>query len=161
MEFRAIFESEYAYACRTLRRLGVLDGDVGDVAQELFLHVHDDLPSFDRTRPLRPWLFAYAVRLAANYRKLARHRVEDLGNEERDRSAPSSERRAVRDLVSRALRRLDDDQRVSVLMHDFEGLSAPEIAEATQVPLNTVYSRIRLGREALRKNVDELRGAPL
>ena len=158
LEFRALFEAQYAYACRALRRLGIRDGDVNDVAQELFLQLHDDFALFDRERPFRPWLYAYAVRLAANYRRLARHKASEISEGERDTKVPTSERRAIRDLVARALERLPDDQRDVIVMHDFEGFTAPEIAEATKAPLNTVYSRIRLGREGFRKSVTELRG---
>ena len=53
--FREIFESEFAYVSRALRRLGVREADLKDVAQELFLTVHHHLGEYDPARPRRPW----------------------------------------------------------------------------------------------------------
>src|SRR3954470_22857324 len=71
-----IFQSEFGYVWNTLRRLGVHQRDLEDVVHEVFVRVHDQLPLFDPTRPLRPWLFGIALGLATNYRRLARHRVD-------------------------------------------------------------------------------------
>lgn len=81
--------------------------DLEDVANEVFLTVYRKLDDYDPTRPVRPWLFAFALRMAADYRPLARHGVELLG----DRDAPAIastgpdarlERNEARELVRRA-----------------------------------------------------------
>ena len=68
-------------------------------------------------------------------------------------------RLAQKEALSRldaALATLDEDKRAVLVLHEVEEMTAPEIAHATGVPLNTVYSRLRLGRqrleEALRRN---------
>jgi len=71
-----IFQQEFRYVWNSLRRLGVHQRDLEDVVHEVFVRVHDQLPLFDVTRPLRPWLFGIALGLATNYRRLARHRVD-------------------------------------------------------------------------------------
>lgn len=152
--FRTVFESELPFVCRALRRLGVREADLGDVAQELFLTVHDRLADYDPSRPIRTWLHGFCLRFASNYRRLARHRGKDLPDE-----PPASDRSdaaATRDLVMRALERLDFEKRTTLVLHDMEGLSAPEIAELTKVPLNTVYSRLRLARADFREAIDAL-----
>lgn len=50
---------------------------------------------------------------------------------------------------------MDDDRRNALIMHDMDGLSAPEIAEALGVPLNTIYSRVRRGREEFRRRAKQ------
>jgi RNA polymerase sigma-70 factor, ECF subfamily len=156
-ELQRIFEAEYVYVCRSLRRLGVREADVPDVAQELFLLVHRELARYDRQRPLRPWLYAFVVRLAANHRKLRRHAYE-RGDEGLASAPAGSDDAATRDLVLRALATLDDDKRTVLVLFDLEGFDAKEIAAITGAPVNTVYSRLRLAREAFRAAVGG--GAP-
>ena len=138
----------HARLCRALRRLGVGEADLGDVAQELFLTVHTRFGDYDPSRPLRTWLYAFCLRYASNYRKLARHRAEGLA--EPEAAHGQSDAVVARDLVLRALEKLDFDRRTALVLHDMEQLSAPEIAGELGVPLNTVYSRIRAARDAFK-----------
>ena len=66
-------------------------------------------------------------------------------------SGPSPERalagEEARRQVARALEQLPLEQRAVFVLHDIDGVSAPEFARALEVPLNTVYSRLRLARE--------------
>jgi RNA polymerase sigma-70 factor, ECF subfamily len=158
MDISTLFLHEYTYMLRGLMRLGVLERDVRDVLQEVFLEVWRELPTYNSSRPLRPWLYAFMVRFAANYRRLARHREITLATLP-DASQRSDENTNARDLVLRALESLGDEQRVCVVMHDFEGFTAQEIADATATPLGTVYSRIRMGRDTFRSSVESLEGA--
>lgn len=148
-DFRAIFEREAAFVCRSLERLGVRAADVDDVAQELFVAVHGALGQWDRSRPVRPWLFGFATRFAANYRRLGWHRGRPLDDSP---DSPKVVRKLdARTKVARALDALDTDKRELLVMHDLEELSAPEIAVALDIPLNTVYSRLRVAREKFRE----------
>jgi RNA polymerase sigma-70 factor (ECF subfamily) len=155
--FRGFFERELPFVVRALRRLGVREADLADVAQDLFLAAFDRLDDLDPTSPPRNWLLAFCTRFAANYRRLARHRATDLDEHALVDRGEVTEG-ATRDLVVRALDALDFDQRLALVMHDLEGITAPEIAALTGTPLNTVYSRIRLAREGFRVEVDRLDG---
>ena len=156
-DFRALFESEHGYVCRSLRRLGVREADLMDVAQELFVTVHGCLGAYDRARPLRPWLFSFSLRFAANYRRLARHRVE-AG--EIPTGPPRPATRTPRRATSCCARSTTQSPiaRTVLVMHDLEGFGAPEIAAYTGAPLNTVYSRLRLARADFRAAVARLQG---
>jgi RNA polymerase sigma-70 factor (ECF subfamily) len=157
VQFRQLFDEQFGYVCRALQRLGVRPGDVDDVAQELFLTVYRALPDFDTHRPVRPWLCGFSVRFAANYRRLGR--LADAPAEELERRpAALGEDHEARDLVLKILERLDFDRRAIVVMHDLEGFGAPEIARELSVPLNTVYSRLRLAREDLKVAAEALQG---
>lgn len=153
--FRELFERESAFVCRSLERLGVRAADVDDVAQELFVSVHGALTTWDDTRPIRPWLFGFATRFAANYRRLGWHRgrpFEDLPD------SPKVVRRLdAKHRVATALEALDTNMRELVIMHDLEELSAPEIAEVLGIPLNTVYSRLRVARERFRAALEPVK----
>jgi RNA polymerase sigma-70 factor (ECF subfamily) len=161
LDFRALFEQELPYVSSTLRRLGVGDSERDDVAHEVFLRIHDRLGDYDPSRPLRPWIFGFAFRCAAEHRRLARHRLELVGlpADPVDPQPPPDEAAAVRDerdLVNRALDSVAIERRAVLLLHDVEGASAPEIASVLGIPLNTVYSRLRVARQELSAAVRRL-----
>ncbi|APR80378.1 RNA polymerase sigma factor RpoE [Minicystis rosea] len=146
--FSALFEEHFDYVCRSLQRLGVREADAEDVAQELFLAVHRALPESDRNRPVKPWLFGFAIRYASNYRRLSWHRGRAL--DDTPVSPKIHDKLAAKRLVLGVLDKLDFDRRVILVMHDLEELTAAEIADELGIPMNTVYSRLRLARQAFR-----------
>jgi RNA polymerase sigma-70 factor (ECF subfamily) len=154
--FRALFDSEFGYVCRALRRLGVQHGDLEDVAQELFVTVYRDFGQYEPRQALRPWLFSYALRFAANYRRLARNRGHVSDSALAELRAAGDGKAEARDSVLRALAVLDFDFRTVLVMHDLEGFDAPEIAAQLGIPLNTVYSRLRRARAEFRGVIDAL-----
>lgn len=156
--FRSVFETEVGFVWNALRRLGVPDRDRADVAQELFIAVERQLHRYDDARPLRPWLYAFAIRCAADYRKRSANRYEVLAESEAETGSDDVERippgsadddLATRLFLSKALARLDDDARALVVMYEIEGFSIAEIAGILEVPLQTAYSRLKAAREAL------------
>jgi RNA polymerase sigma-70 factor (ECF subfamily) len=160
-EFQTIFESHFPYVCRSLRRLGVAEAEVEDLAQELFVTVYDRLASYDRARPIRPWLFAFAVRIAANHKRGARVRREIVDGENVapvEQGTPEdhlSDRRR-QEIVLKALERVPVERRAALVLHDVDGFAAPEIAEALGIPINTVYSRVRVARQELQRAIERL-----
>jgi RNA polymerase sigma-70 factor (ECF subfamily) len=151
----AIFQEQFRYVWNTLRRLGVHERDLEDMAHEVFARVHDQLPLFDPSRPLRPWLFGIALGIATNYRRLARHRVQLMAEPpemtDQTRSADESlEQSEQAMLVHAALQDVSLEQRAVLVLHELDGCPIPEVATTLGLGLNTAYSRLRLGREAFR-----------
>ncbi len=150
--FRAIFDAECAYVWTTLRRLGVAERDIEDVAHDTFVRVAAHLHEYDPARPLRPWLFVFALRMARDYRRLARHRHERVGEVE-GASMPLTEHpdellraRDMHDLVMRALDSLDWDKRAVFVACELEERECAEVAAVLGVSRNTAASRLRLAR---------------
>jgi RNA polymerase sigma-70 factor (ECF subfamily) len=161
--FRELFDSQFSYVWNALRRLGVQERDLEDLAQQVFLQVHGQLASYDDSRPLRPWLFAFAFHAASNYRSLARHRVElsIVPPESHDPLPGADEQLITRlelELAELALTHVAVERRGVLLLHEVEGQTMPEIAEALNIPLNTAYSRLRLARSEYEQAVRRLRG---
>lgn len=147
-----LYEQEVAYVLESLRRLGVQAADLADLAHDVFLVVHQRLGSYDPSRPLRPWLFGITYRVASDFRRSARFRreVKEPVTESVD-DGPSLEQQLSseqdRRLVHAALQALDDDLRAVFVLHELDEVSIPDASEALGVPLNTLYSRLRIARK--------------
>jgi RNA polymerase sigma-70 factor (ECF subfamily) len=154
--FRALFEEQFDFLFGTLRRLGVAPRDLEDVTHEVFLRVYQHWGEYQPSRPLRPWLFVFAYRQASDYRRLARHRREQLGEaDEPESPGLAADEKLVdddrRSLVEAALAHVEVDRRAVLLLHDLQETPMAEVAALLEIPLQTGYSRLRVGREELVK----------
>lgn len=161
--FAALYSQHRDYIWQTVRRLGVPERYLEDVTHDVFVVVHRKLDTLDPERPARPWLLGIAVREASTFRRKASHAREHLDEPEPADCSHTPEQALVdqeaRQLVARALEKLGEDRRTVFVLHELNGESAPAISAAIDVPLNTVYSRLRLARKDFTSAVRKLRGA--
>jgi RNA polymerase sigma-70 factor (ECF subfamily) len=147
--FDAIYTGHFRAIWRTLRRLGVRDAQLDDAAQDVFVVVHRKLAAFDG-RSLRGWLYAIAVRVASDYRREASWRrwlpLTDALIDTAPGPGQTSDLNESVQLLHTLLSQLDLPKRTVFVLSELEQLSAPEIAEALSVNLNTVYARQRAAR---------------
>jgi RNA polymerase sigma-70 factor (ECF subfamily) len=161
-DFAELFDAEEAYVLRSLRRLGVHDADVEDVAHEVFLLVHAKLAELDGDRPVRPWLFAFCFRMAANHRRKARRSASNASPPPEELADPSprmDERLEMEDdrrLVLTALEILDLDRRAVFVMHCLDEIPIPEVAATLGIPLGTAYTRLRAAKQLFVEEVRRL-----
>lgn len=160
--FRALYEQELSYVCKSLKRLGVPAKDTEDLAQEVFVTAFQRFGTYDAARPLRPWLFGIAFRVASSFRNRAHHRTELVGElpELEDQAASPDETVAAsqgRKLVLRALGALNLDRRAIFVLHEIDGVSVPEAAQALSIPVNTAYTRLRAARHDFTEQLRQLR----
>jgi RNA polymerase sigma-70 factor (ECF subfamily) len=153
-EFPRLFAAHFDYVWHTLRRLGVRQSDLEDVTHDVFVAVFRKLDQYDASRPLRPWLFGFALRVASDYRDLARFRLEvvEEPTERRDERPDALANAMHRQAVSLALQVLGGvplDRRAVFILHELDDCPMPEVAAALGIPLNTAYSRLRLARADL------------
>lgn len=149
--FRSVFEAHAGYVAASLGRLGIAPSDRDDLVVEVFVRVHREITRYDESRPIRPWLFAFAARVASEHRRLARHRREVLGSGPDIASTTDApdrrlETEAARRIVECALDALDDDKRAVFVLHDLDETPVPEIARVLSIPEGTAYSRLRAAR---------------
>jgi len=157
------FRIELEYVQRTLRRLGTDRCEVDDLAQEVFLVLHRRWSEYDHTRPLRPYLFGIAVRIAlANQRK--RSREIAFGNVELGDDSPGPEdvlsSKQTNALLQAALRRIPLPRRTVLMMHELDHVPVTEVASTLSIPLFTVYSRLRKARQELKLATQRILNAP-
>src|SRR5262245_46888 len=132
--------------------------DAEDATQEALVAALEHPPAAGR--PARPWLarvvtnFAYRLRRGEG-RRSQRERVRS-----RAVSLPDPvELFAIQQDVARAVQRLDEPLRETILLHYFGGLDTPEIARRQGVPEATVRQRLHRARERLRAALEDHYGS--
>jgi RNA polymerase sigma-70 factor (ECF subfamily) len=166
-QFRVVYDAHVAFVWRNLRRLGVMDRDVEDKCQEVFVVAHRRWEEFvDRGHGPRAWLFQIVLRVASDARRhRRRHPVDPDGGIAQDRQsveapqATAVARKEALDLLDRALSAIDMGRRAVLVLHEIEQMTAPEIARTLEIPLNTVYSRLRVARVELDAELARLSSA--
>lgn len=161
--FEEVYQEHFRFVWRSLRRLGVPESDASDAAQDVFLVVHRRLSDFEGRSRMTTWLYGICYRVARDRRRLAhvRRRVDDeeiLEQKADDGAdvAAEAERRQGLALLDALLDDLTLEQRAVFTLFELEGLTGEAIAEALEIPVGTVYSRLRLGREQFRKSLSRL-----
>jgi RNA polymerase sigma-70 factor, ECF subfamily len=163
--FRLLYErlsgSLYAVAQRMLNDAK----EAEDVVQEAFTYIWRKAGTYD---PNRSSPFAWAVMITRNKaidRMRVRQRIEKLrgkvtadGGYMEQEDSTSANEPAVREqalLVRSALLDLPDEQRQSLELSFFGGLTHEQIAERLGTPLGTIKARIRRGLLRLRDSLQE------
>jgi RNA polymerase sigma-70 factor (ECF subfamily) len=160
------------------RLVGVLTHLLGnaataeDVAQEVFLRIHQARRGYQPTARFSTWLFRIANNLALNRLRDDGRRKEFVMNG--DDSSPFGPRPAeqlladesgtiptrqfdkseMQSIVQSALETLNEHQRMAVLLHKYEDLSYSEIAEALEMSPAAVKSLLSRARDNLREKLE-------
>jgi RNA polymerase sigma-70 factor (ECF subfamily) len=155
--FAKLYDSQFAFVWRSAHRLGTPQANIDDVVQEIFLVAHRKLAQFEGRSSIKTWLFGIVLNVVRGHRRAlcAKHPhalwptagadPEALTDTAAGPHELATQAEAAR-LVERLLDTLDDDKREVFVLAELEQMSAPEIARAVAVPLNTVYSRLRMAR---------------
>jgi RNA polymerase sigma-70 factor (ECF subfamily) len=153
-DFRQIFKTYGRYVWRVLRRMGVPDADVPDVAQDVFMILRRKLHHVHSPAALRGFIYGIAVREASDQRRSARVRHETLTYAPPEQAIDAEqegdlEKARAHALLHSALQRLDDEKRAVFVLYELEELEMREIAAAVGCPLQTAYSRLHAARRAV------------
>jgi RNA polymerase sigma-70 factor (ECF subfamily) len=153
------YQRELDYVFRTLRRLGVALAEVEDLAQEVFLALRGAWGEYDQSRPLRPYLFGISFRIASAHQRKRRREVA-FGIVEVDDAGPGPDdelqRKQARALVMAGLERIPLPRRAVLVMHDIDDVPVAQVAAVLEIPLFTVYSRLRKARRELEAAIRRL-----
>lgn len=148
----ALVKRELAFVWRSLRRLGLGEGEADDAAQQVFLVAARRIADIEPGRE-RAFLFSTAMHVAAKAHRSRERRREEQQEElefaQRD-SVPNVEelldRRRARELLDAILDEMPFDMRVVFVLYEVEELTMAEIAVALELPQGTVASRLRRAR---------------
>ncbi len=140
----------YAIAMRVLKEPTLAE----DVMQEVLLQVWRSPNGFVAQRgSLASWLTVVARNRSIDVLRRRAHQepLEGLTVPEPRSMARSVEDDLLMTEVRNVVKSLPEEQRSSLQMAYFDGLSHTEIAERTGIPLGTVKTRIRAGLTTVRK----------
>lgn len=132
-----------------------------DAAQETFIQAWLHLASYRPQSSLRNWLYRIAVNAATDILRKEKHilpnAIDDL---ELSDLKPGPEAVAFQEertaLVQKAVLSLPDACRAVLVLREYEGLSYQEIADALEIPVGTVMSRLNYARKLLKGKLEQL-----
>jgi RNA polymerase sigma factor (sigma-70 family) len=163
--FAALYDRHFGDIYRYVAaRVGPQVAD--DLASETFLTAFRKRHSFDPGRgEVRRWLYGIATNLLADHRRSETRRLEMLAKvpaddpdegEHSDRVAARVTAAATRRRLAAELGRLPDGERDVLLLFAYGDLSYDEIAQALDIPIGTVASRLNRVRKKLRVALDDV-----
>lgn len=137
-----------------------------DIAQEVFVTVFKSVETFRGESKFSTWLLRIAANHAKNRIKYLARRPGVGAGEADDNDVPTVQSRSFQaqmpapdalmeaaelgSLLERAIAKLDEDQRLLILLRDVEELAYEEICEITGLPEGTVKSRLHRARLTLK-----------
>ena len=139
--------------------------DANDVMQETFLKVYESIGSFRKESAFETWLYRIIVNQALNTVKRRERRREssfsDANEIDLRFNLPGSssyansphddvEKKELQKWVTQAVDSLSAKHRTVVILHEFEGLTHPQIATILNCSEGTVRSRLHYARRKLR-----------
>lgn len=152
------------YVLRVVRAvLGPRHGDTEDVVQDVMVYFLRALPGFRGDAAVTTFVSTIAFRRAVETKQRSRDvsrwltEFQELAQaSSAGPSGPSEEalNNLRRELLAQVLTELPKAQAEALVLRLVSGFSIEQIAEATASPANTVRSRLRLGKEALRSRID-------
>jgi RNA polymerase sigma-70 factor (ECF subfamily) len=153
-----VYRAHFDFVWRSARALGVRDGAIDDVVQEVFVVAQRKLAGFEARSSMRTWLSGIVLNVVRHHRRTVQRKsphersseppteVDSLPTEAPGPDDIASLREGTR-LLQEVLDALDEKKREVLVLAELEEFSSPEIAQILGIGLNTVYSRLRLARE--------------
>jgi len=144
---------EFVWKCA--RAFGSKADEIDDVVQDVFLVVQRRHADLTEERLARSWIYGITRRVVSSQRQRRRRRegdspgvldVDSLKSPERSPLAAAEHNVEVR-VLTQLLDQLDERKREVFVLSEIMEMSGREIAETIGVPMNTVYSRLRVARE--------------
>jgi RNA polymerase sigma-70 factor (ECF subfamily) len=150
--FRSIVDKHYDFLWRTIRYLGVPDGQAEDAMQQVLCIVARRLSDIAPGTEMS-FLFSSAMRVASEWRRADRRHptipVEDIDRFVGPSPTPEElvDTRRAQEVLREIVQSIPVDLRIVFILCEIEELTLAEAAECVGVPTGTVASRLRRARE--------------
>lgn len=122
-----------------------------DAAQTAFIRAWQHIPNYQPRSSFRSWLYRIAVNAALD---MLRHEkpavnIDELAVVAAENVEDCLEKQEQIQQVQQAVQSLPEASRVVLLLREYEGLSYQEMADALDISIGTVMSRLNYGRKRL------------
>ena len=153
LRLERMFAEHHVSIWRSLRRRGLSPDEAADATQETFLIAAERLGDIQLDSE-RAFLIGTARRVAYTLgRKTARWQLDEDMDRRVALARDAGDEQADLQLCDLALSKMKPEFAEVFVLYEVEGLSSPEIAALLEVPLGSVASRLRRGREQFRDAV--------
>ncbi|MDT8398305.1 MAG: sigma-70 family RNA polymerase sigma factor [Pseudomonadales bacterium] len=126
-----------------------------DLAQETFLRAWRSIDSLENAGAAKAWLFTILRRENARLYEKFRPELDDIEDMElSDKDADTPDQSMERELLYRAMEKLEPDYREPLLLQIVGGFSGEEIANILNLNNNTVMTRLFRARNKLKQELD-------
>jgi len=156
--FEALVKPHFPALYAAAYRLSNGSADAEDLLQEVFIKASRHRAELEAMEYPRAWLLRTLYNQFVDARRREERRPSWFGSDQdpselaaspASRPDEETERRRNAEAVQKGLARLGHEARSLLMMHDIDGLTLPEIREATGLPLGTIKSRLHRARVKL------------
>ena len=155
--FDSIYAQYFEFVRFSARHFGVAPAAMDDVVQEIFMVIHRKLATLRQPESLRSWIYSIVRRTVTDYHRTQRTRhasdlVLSLYVETQQETQPTplelTEQSEAATLLKGLLDEIDPRKREVLILVEDQGMTVPEISNGLEIPLDTVYTRLRAARIA-------------
>lgn len=162
--FEELISSYYTKVYNICYRMLNNSEDASEQAQETFIKAFRYIKDFKGNCSISTWLYRIATNVCLDYLRknknkrtvsLEQNTFDDIRVEDRlisDIPGPEKvvENNAQREAIREAMSKMNEKNRIVIVLRDFMGLSYEQISETIKAPVGTVKSRISRARSELR-----------
>jgi RNA polymerase sigma-70 factor (ECF subfamily) len=162
VRLRRVFNEQFNFVWRYLRRLGLSEADADDAAQQVFVVFSRKQDRIELGKE-RAYLCGTAVRIVSDHRRSLARRREVAGDKMAEPVSQAltpdqlADRQRARVLLDQVLDQMEMDLRAVFVLFELEELTTAQIAETLQLPAGTVASRLRRARESFHAIIKRMR----
>lgn len=166
--FNSLVERWDASLYRFARRLLGNPEDARDVSQEALVKAYLNIRRLRDPEKFKAWVHHITLNLCRDRHRSPRSRVVTRPLDDDEPASPASwpgaataapdreaHRAGLAGVLGEVLDRLPAEQRVAILLREYQGLTSQEIAEITGVPATTVRTRIYYGLKSVRRMLQD------
>jgi len=146
--------------------------DAEDLSQDVFIRIYQAAPRYEAKAAFTTWMYRIAVNLCLNYQRrkklLTFFSIDSNNNSEEnhqkkipdiissERPDTDYEKMERAQFIQEAIQSLPENQRTVVILYRYQNLSYQEIADALEISISAVESRLFRAKINLKKKLASL-----